>query len=49
MQWFSHSVDVFTLKIRQKFLDFHIFESKQMSLTQDKWSLEQSSALQLIV
>ena len=53
MQWFSDDVftlDVFTLKVRQKFSDFlHFYESKQMSLTQAlKWLLEQSSALKLI-
>ena len=49
MQWFFHILDVFTPKIGRKFFDFNIFyESKQMLLTQElKWSLEQSSALQV--
>ena len=43
MQRFSHILDVFTPKIRQKFSDFNIFlELKQTLLTQDlKWSLKQ--------
>ena len=49
MQWFSHSLDMLTPKIRRKICDLNIFyESKQMSVTQDlKWSLEQRSALQV--
>ena len=43
MQWFSHSLDVFTPKMRKSDENFSIFtfyESKQTSLTQDlKWSL----------
>ena len=29
LQWFSHILDVFTLKIRRKFFDFHIFTNKK--------------------
>ena len=48
MQWFSQILDVFTPKIRRKFLDFHFYKWKQMSLSQNlKWSLEWRSALQL--
>ena len=48
MQWFSQLLDVFTPKIKQKFFNFYIYESKQMSLTQDlRWSLGRSIALQL--
>ena len=48
MQWFSQLLDVFTPKIKRKFFDFYIYESKQMSLTQDlRWSLGRSRALQL--
>ena len=40
MQWFSHSLDVFTPKINENYSIFTFYESKQTSLTQDlKWSL----------
>ena len=36
MQWFSHTLDAFTLKIRQKSFDFNIFMNKEkMSLSED--------------
>ena len=48
MQWFSQVFDVFTPKIKRKFLIFTFYESKQMSLTQDlRWSLGRSIPLQL--
>ena len=49
MQWFSHILDVFTPKIRQKVFDFYILWIKTVSLTQDlRWSLERSIVLQLV-
>ena len=51
MQWFSHSLDVFSPKIRQNFVDFIIFMNQNKSGLLDlktKWLLEQRSALQAL-
>ena len=38
MQWFSHILDVFTPKIRQKFFDFNIFMNQNKRRLHKTWS-----------
>ena len=38
MQWFSHILDVFTLKIRRKFFDFNIFMNQNKRRLHKTWS-----------
>ena len=45
MQWFSHILDVFTAKIRQKFFDFNI--STNVAYTRLEVIAKQRSALQV--
>ena len=38
MQWFSQILDVFTPKIRQKFVDFKIFMNQNKRRLHKTWS-----------
>ena len=38
MQWFSHILDVFTQKTRQKFFDFNIFMNQNKRRLHKTWS-----------
>ena len=38
MQWFSHSLDVFTPKIKRKFLDFYIFMNQNERRLHKTWN-----------